>query len=415
MKRIDLLVKNALLKGRNVDVAIDKGVFLEISPTGQETYQAKKTLDATGMLMRAPFYNTHTHHAMVLFRGVDDQCSLMDWLKNVIWPREANLSPEAVYAGTRLAILESIKCGCVGFNDMYFHQPQILRAAQTMGVRAQVGLMYMDQVSQHIENEATLALRDTLPPTLHLAVAPHALYTTTREQLESLGMFAHQNQLPIHIHAAETLTECAIARNQFHAKSPIQYLDTCGLLNETTILAHCCHLTDEDREIIAQRKSFIAHCPHSNLKLASGTFDFVKAHTAGIKVTVGTDGAASNNALSMIAEAKTAALLAKATAGSPDALPIDILDRSVTSTAAAALGFPNAGKIEAGAEADFILVTLNAPAFIGMGNPDANFLYAGDPSMVDTVVCAGNVLMQQHVVPEEDEILAAAQVVASQL
>lgn len=412
---IDLLIKNALFHGQSVDVAISKGVFTAIHPAGAQTYEATQIIDASNKLLRAPFYNTHTHHAMTLLRGIDDHCALMDWLQRVIWPREAKLTPDAVYAGTRLAILESIKSGCVGFNDMYFHQPQILRAAQEMGVRAQVGLMYMDQVSHHIENEATLALRESLPPTLRLSVAPHALYTTTQKQLEALAIFAQEHHLPIHTHAAETLTESSIAKQVFKASSPIRYLDTCGLLNETTILAHCCHLDDEDRNILAQRGCFIAHCPHSNLKLASGTFDFVKAHAAGIKVTIGTDGAASNNSLSMIAETKTAALLAKATAGQPNALPLEVIDHAATDVAAAALGFPNAGKIEVGAEADLLLIDLKAPTFVGPGNPDANFLYAGDSSVVDTVICAGKILMLHKYIENEAEIIASAHAAAHQL
>lgn len=412
---IDLLVTQATFQGQIVDVAINHGVFTAIVPAGTQHYEAKQIIDAKGKLLRPPFYNAHTHHAMTLLRGIDDHCALMDWLQRVIWPREANLTPDAIYAGTRLAILESIKSGCVGFNDMYFHQPQILRAAQSMGVRAQVGLMYMNQVSHHIENDATLALREHLPPTLRLSVAPHALYTTTRKQLEALATFAQEQQLPIHTHAAETLAERAIAKNEFHAESPIRYLDACGLLRETTVLAHCCHLDDKDREILAQRGCFIAHCPHSNLKLASGTFDFAKASAAGIKVALGTDGAASNNSLSMIAETKTAALLAKATAGRPDAVPFKVIDQAATSVAAAALGFPNAGKIEVGADADFILVDLHTPAFIGAGDPDANFLYAGDSSCVETVVCAGRLLMHQRMIPDEDEILAAAHAIALKL
>lgn len=412
---IDTLIQNVLFNNETIDVAIDNGHFVGLTPAGSVAYEAKTTLDGSGKLLRAPFYNTHTHHAMTLLRGIDDNCALMDWLNQVIWPREANLTPEAVYAGTRLAILESIKSGCVAFNDMYFHQPEILRAAKDMGVRAQVGLMYMNQVSCHIENEATLALRDSLPDTLHLSVAPHALYTTTREQLESLATFARENNLPIHTHAAETIAETHIAKETFHARSPIQYLDACGLLTQTTILAHCCHLDDEDRAILAQRGCTIAHCPHSNLKLASGTFDFYKAHHAGIRVTVATDGAASNNSLSMIAETKTAALLAKATAGRPDALPLSVIDRAVTEVAANALDFPNAGKIAVGADADLLLINLSAPIFMGPGDPNANFLYAGDSSVVDTVLCKGRVLMHQRIVEGETEILEHANALAHQL
>ncbi len=413
----DILIKQALFKGERVDLAIAGSQIVALAPTGTllRDSVAREVIDGAHFLLRAPFYNTHTHHAMTLLRGIDDDCALMDWLQRCIWPREAHLTEEAVYTGTQLAIVESIRSGCVAFNDMYFHQPQILRAAQALNVRAQVGLMYMDQVSEHVENEATFALRNELPDTIRLCVAPHALYTTTEEQLKELALFAAREGFTIHMHAAESKAETQIARNRFGASSPIRYLDRCGLLRENTILAHGCYLDDEDREILAKRGCVIAHCPHSNQKLASGTFEMAKALKAGIKVTVGTDGAASNNSLSMIVETKSAALVGKLVAGSPDAIPFDVVDRAVTEVAAHALGFKQAGKIAVGADADVLLVDMRAPAFIGTGNADANFIYAGDSSLVDTVICAGKVLMRHKVISGEAEILQRAQLAAERL
>ena len=412
----DLILSNALLKGRRVDVAVRGTRFAAVEPVGAlAAAEARERIDCARFLLRPPFYNTHTHQAMTLLRGIDDDCALMDWLTRVIWPREARLTAESVYAGTRLAILEGITCGCVGFNDMYFHQPAVIRAASEMGVRARVGLMYMDQVSDHIENDATWALRDALPPTIGLALAPHALYTTTPDLLRRVAGRAEETGLPIHTHAAETLAEAAIAKERFGFASPIAYLDACGLLRPGTILAHCCHVSDADLALIAERGCFVAHCPQSNQKLASGVFPWAKAAKHGVRMTVGTDGAASNNGLSMIAEAKAAALSAKLGAGAPDALRFADLDRAVTETAAAALGFPEAGRIAPGAEADCILVDLDTPAFAGGGDPDANFIYAADSACVDTVLCAGRVLMRGRVVPGEAEILASARAASATL
>lgn len=412
----DLLLSNALLKGRRVDVAIQGSTFAAVEPAGTLAQaEARERLDCSRFLLRAPFYNTHTHQAMTLLRGIDDDCALMDWLTREIWPREARLTPHAVYAGTRLAILEGLKSGCVAFNDMYFHQPAVIRAAEEMGVRARIGLMYMDQVSDHIENDATLALRDALPPTIGLSIAPHALYTTSPELLRRVADQAESLGLPLHIHAAETAAETAIAKERFGFDSPIAYLDACGILRPGTILAHCCHATEADLALIAARGCFVAHCPQSNQKLASGVFPWAKAAAAGVRITVGTDGAASNNGLSMIAEAKAAALSAKLGAGAPDALRFADLDRAVTEEAAAALGFPNAGRIAPGADADFILIDLETPAFAGGGDPDANFIYAADSSCVDTVACAGRLLMRAHQVPGEADILAAARTASATL
>ncbi len=405
---MDILILNVLHRGKRVDVAIKDGRFAALEPAGTlREVAAKEVIDGSEMLLRTPFYNTHTHQAMTLLRGIDDDCPLMEWLTQCIWPREAKLTPELVEIGTKLAIIEGLHSGCVAFNDMYFHQPAIVRAAMEMGVRARVGVMLMDQVSDHIENEALLAMRDTLPDTIGLTVAPHALYTTTPEILKAAARQADELGIPIHTHAAETVVEAAIAKERFGYDRPIAYLDACGLLKPGTILAHCCHATDEDLALMAEREIVVAHCPQSNQKLASGTFPWAKAAAAGVRITVGTDGAASNNGLSMIAEAKAAALTAKLAAGVPHLLPFAALDHAVTETAAEALGFKNAGRIAVGADADALLIDMRHPIFT-VGDPDANFIYAGDTSCVDTVLCAGKILMRNKHIPGEATILAQA-------
>ena len=414
----DLILSNALRRGRRVDVAVSGASFAAVEPAGALAHaEARARRDCSRFLLRPPFYNTHTHQAMTLLRGIDDDCALMDWLTRAIWPREARLTPDAVHAGTRLAILEGLRSGCVAFNDMYFHQPAVIRAAVEMGVRARVGLMFMDQVSDHIENDAALALRDALPPTVGLSLAPHALYTTTPDLLRRVAAQADALGLPLHIHAAETRAETAIAKERFGFDSPIAYLDACGILRPGAVLAHCCHATEADLALIAARGCFVAHCPQSNQKLASGVFPWAKAAAAGVRITVGTDGAASNNGLSMIAEAKAAALSAKLGAGAPDALRFADLDRAVTETAAEALGFPNAGRIAPGADADFILVDLDTPAFAGGGDPDANFVYAADSACVDTVACAGRLLLEGRrlLVADEAALLTDARAASETL
>lgn len=412
----DFILENALLRGERVDVAVKGGLFTAVEPAGiLRPLPAKERLDGTGFLLRPPFYNTHTHQPMTLLRGIDDNCTLMDWLQQVIWPLEKRLTPDDIHAGTRLAILEGIHSGCVAFNDMYCGQTAVVRAAREMGVRARIGVVVQSEGSSIFENDALLAMRDTLPPEIGISFAPHALYTTTPEILRAMAAQARDLDLPIHTHAAESLSECACAKEDFGFDSPIAYLDACGVLTPKTILAHCCHLSAADWDLLAGRGVTVAHCPESNRKLASGTFSWSAARQAGVRVTVGTDGAASNNGLSMIAETKSAALTAKLAAGRPDALPFAELDRAVTQDAADALGFAGCGQIKPGAPADFILVNLNRSVFAGGGDADANFIYAGDSSCVDTVVCAGRFLMRGGIVPGEETILETARAAAARL
>lgn len=412
----DLLIRGGLLAGRRVDVGIRGGRFAAVEPAGSlARAEAAEVWAGEGYLLRPPFYNLHTHQAMTLLRGIDDDCRLMDWLERCIWPREAHLDAELVYAGARLAILEGIRSGCVAFNDMYCHQTAVVRAACDMGVRARIGVVWQATVSEHFENAALLALRATLPARVGLSIAPHAIYTTTPEQLRAAARQALDLGLPVHIHAAESLTEHRVARERWGAESPIVYLAACGIFEPRAMVAHACHLSPRDREILAAHDVTLIHCPQSNAKLASGDFDWPAAARAGLAVTLGTDGAASNNSLSMLAEAKAAALTAKRVAGDPAALPFAALDRALTETAAAALGFPEAGRIAPGAEADLLMVSLAHPAFIGTGSADANFIYAADPSAIDSVLCGGRVLMRHRVVAHEAEILAAARAAVATL
>ena len=354
----DLLLSNALLKGRRVDVAIQGSTFAAVEPAGTLAQaEARERLDCSRFLLRTPFYNTHTHQAMTLLRGIDDDCALMDWLTREIWPREARLTPHAVYAGTRLAILEGLKSGCVAFNDMYFHQPAVIRAAEEMGVRARIGLMYMDQVSDHIENDTTLALRDALPPTIGLSIAPHALYTTSPELLRRVADQAESLGLPLHIHAAETAAETAIAKERFGFDSPIAYLDACGILRPGTILAHCCHATEADLALIAARGCFVAHCPQSNTNLMSGAAPVRAFLDRGMRVGLGSDiaGGASLSIFRAMADAIQVSKLRSCLA--PDGLrPITMEEAFFMGTRGGGAFFGKVGSFEPGFEADAIVL-----------------------------------------------------------
>ena len=228
-----------------------------------------------------------------------------------------------------------------------------------------------------------------------------------------MGEIARERDLMIHIHASETrreVEECLAKHNM----TPISWLDHLGLLSEKTLLAHCTHLTPEDIALIAGRRSVIAHMPVSNMKLCSGSFDLTAAVNGNCRVTIGTDGCSSNNNLSMLEEMKFAALLAKQVTNDPESGRDTLIYDLATRCGAEAFSI-DAGVITAGKLADAVLVDLDNPLMVGDYNLIANMVYSADSSVIDTVICAGRVLMQNHHVPGEEEIVDRARQVCRKL
>jgi 5-methylthioadenosine/S-adenosylhomocysteine deaminase len=408
---MSLLLKNVLLEGKNTDILIRERKIARIAPSIQEN--AEKVLECGSHLAAVvPFYNTHTHTAMTLLRGYADDLALFTWLNEHIWPAEAKMDAQDIYAGTRLGILEMIKSGCCFFNEMYWFPKEAIRAAGEMGVRADIGLVHLAlpgsttaRSAAQIREDA-LELAANLPQGVRIALAPHAIYTVCESALRDVTAVADELQMPLHIHCSETLREVEDCRREHNGMTPVAYLDSVGLLRENTLLAHCVHLTDEDRKIIARRGAVISHCPVSNIKLCSGTFDFQSALGAGCRVTIGTDGASSNNNLSMVEEMKFAALAAKLKSGDPTAGKDEDIFRCATVNGAS-YAQVNAGIAEGGA-ADILLVELDHCRMVGDYNLTANLVYSADSSVMHTLICNGRVIMENHRVPHEEEIIAEA-------
>jgi len=409
-----LLLRRVVLDGAVTDVLIEGNRFAAIGPNllteGDLSAQTVQVIDAGGTKAIAPpFYNAHTHAAMTLLRGYAEDFQLDNWLREHIWPAEARLTAQDIYVGTRLAILEMIKSGTVFFNDMYWEQPATAKAVQEMGVRADIGLLHIDGPNGEANprsaasNEELLALADELPDRVRITHAPHAPYTVSRSRLESIAADAAATGRRVHIHVAETAAEVreSIAR---HGLTPVAYLDELGLVGPASVLAHCVHLTDEDRGIIVDRGATIAHMPISNLKLCSGFFDHQRAVVAGCRIALGTDGAASNNSLSMFDEMKVAALLAKSQAGTPIAGRGEAMLQAASEGAAAALDI-DAGEIAVGRLADAMLLDLRHPAMVADYSLVTNLVYSADSGVVDTVICDGQVLMTNREVPDEANII----------
>ncbi len=413
-----LLIQRVRLDGAETDILIEGNRIARIAP--EIAPGTARVIDGSGKAAIPPFYNTHTHAAMTLLRGYADDMELFTWLNDYIWPAEGRLAGEDIYAGTRLALLEMIRSGTVFFNDMYWYQPDAIRAVEEMGMRAAIGLLYISGSDGAVLernrkcNEELLAWNGGGSGRIQVAHAPHAVYTVSEEVLRRVAEDAKADGHVIHIHASETareVEECVAA----HGMTPIAYLDSLGILGPRTVLAHAVHLSDGDIEIIRERGAYISLCPCSNFKLASGQFRYRRAVEMGCcRFTIGTDGCASNNNLSMLEEMKFAALSAKNESGSPTAGRDGDIFRAATRTGAEAFEI-DAGVIAAGKLADIVLVDLDNPLLVPDFNLTANLVYSADSSCIDTVICDGRILMENREIPGEAEILAEARRVCAKI
>lgn len=396
---------NLLLNGCEVEITVEKDRISEIRETGRHpTVQTRPVVPA--------FYNCHTHLAMSLLRGCADDLALMPWLQEHIWPAESRLTDEIVYAGARLGMLELIRSGTVFANDMYWHAPMVARAAEEMGIRCAVSMQTVETGGPGVDDPKNVAANAMLADAprspssrVFTTLAPHAIYTVCEKTLRAIADRARAEDRFVHIHVSETRGEVENCRKEHGGRTPVHYLLDCGILGPKTLMAHCVHLTDDDIRMIRDTGAVIVENQQSNMKLVSGLFPYTR--TSGCRRALGTDGACSNNSLSMFAEMKCAALAAKIESGDPMVAPASEVLRLATRGGAEAFGI-NAGEIRVGAEADFLILDPFALPLVPSHNPVSDLVYAADASCVDTVVCAGRVLMEGGHVPGEEEIIATA-------
>lgn len=407
---MDLLIQNVLIEEKPRDILIRNGRFEKIEPVMDAASLSPnpQILDGTGQIILPSFANVHCHAAMILMRGLGDDTPLHEWLNNVIWPMERRLTPEQIYWGTLFGCLEMIRSGITAVLDMYWQTAQCLRAFYESGIRTcfchpniiPPGSEALKALRQDLETHLELA--SSYPDRVELAVGIHALYTTSPEMRAVCRDFADAHQLILHTHISETqreTDECI----ESTGKTPAELFDAEGLLNERFIGAHGIWLTDSDRALLHNRQTALAHCPSSNIKLASGSFDEQKASAAGIPYGLGTDGACSNNRYDMFSEMRTAAFMAKAHTMDPTAGSAEQIYAAATRNGFRMLGI-DAGEIAVGKLADCILVNRDAPGMTPDHNRISNLVYAATPECVDTTICAGKILMRHRRIPGEEEI-----------
>ena len=347
--------------------------------------------------------NLHTHAAMTLLRGLADDKGLMDWLSNHIWPAEAKFaSGQFVYDGTLLACAEMLKSGITCFNDMYFYPEQSGRAALDAGMRAALGIVLIEFPTAYASDAQDylrkgLATRDAFKaePLLSFCMAPHAPYTVSDKSFQQVLTLSEQLQIPIHTHLHETADEIRESLKNFGVR-PIARLEKLGLLGPGLIAVHAVHLDAAEIALLAQQGCSVAHCPASNMKLASGIAPTAKLLTAGINIGLGTDGAASNNRLDIFSEMRLAALAAKAVSGDAEVFSAHQCLEMATLNAARALGLDQRiGSLVPGKAADLCAVNLDALELSPCYDAVSHLIYAAGREHVSDVWVNG-----QHRVAE---------------
>jgi 5-methylthioadenosine/S-adenosylhomocysteine deaminase len=399
-------------------VVLDRGRIEAVLPiaVARQRYAASRRLTLDQHVVLPGLINAHTHAAMTLLRGLADDLALMVWLKEHIWPVEMReASPAFVYDGTLLACAEMLRGGITAFNDMYFFPEAAGRAAVAAGMRASLGMIVVDFPSPYASDPLDymakgMALRDAMreQPLLSFCFAPHAPYSVGDRTLAQIATYANELDLPVHMHLHETRDEIEQATTH-HGARPLARLQALGLVAPNLLAVHAVHLDDGEIDLLARNGCHVVHCPSSNLKLASGMAPAAKLLAAGINVVLGTDGAASNNRLDMFTEMRQAALLAKAVAGDPTALPAARVLRMATLDGARALGLDDdLGSLAPGKAADLVAVDFGRPELVPCYDPISHLVYAAGRQDVSHVWVAGDLLVDDGVLTRAEVRTAAA-------
>ena len=410
-----LAIKNGLcyINGEFIqaNIGIDGN---RITYVGKEDVKGEMNIDATKYLILPGLFNAHTHLAMTLFRGFAEDMPLMDWLRTKIWRAERELTAKDVYWGSMLGILEMLKTGTTCFSDLYIHMDEVAKACIESGIRAVLCYGMADRGDPERAKEELKIGEEFIKrwngkdERIKAIFGPHAPYTCSLEFLKEVKERSDELGVGIHIHVSETKDEVEDFLRK-HGSRPIEKLEEIGFLSPKTVIAHAIWVDKREMSILAKRGVSVAHCPVSNLKLASGiarTADMLKL---GINVCLGTDGAASNNTYNLFEEIKLASLLQKVHTGRADALHARDVIEMATSNGYSAYGI-DGGKLEKGILADLILLRRNFN-FIPIYNPLYSIVYSSLGCEVSHTVVNGKLLVEDHecLTLEEDKIVGKAE------
>jgi 5-methylthioadenosine/S-adenosylhomocysteine deaminase len=380
-------------------VAVKDGRIVAIVPgaSAQSRFDAREVVRLASHVLIPGLVNLHCHAAMALMRGMGDDTPLMTWLQEHVWPAEAkHVSDEFVHDGSLVAMAEMLRAGVTCVNDMYFFPEATARAALRIGMRASLGVIAIEFPSAYAADaheylKKGLATRDAYrgESLLTFTLAPHAPYTVGDETLKRISVFAEELDLPIHCHVHETRGEIEESVAQ-HGVRPLERLRRLGIVGPRLIAVHSVHLEDHELDLMARQGVCVAHCPSSNLKLASGIAPVAAMRSRGIRVGVGTDGAASNNRLDVMTEMRTAALLAKGTSGDARVVPAAEALEMATIEGARALGLEGRiGSLAPGKSADLAAIDLSSIETLPTYDPLSHLVYAAGREHVTHVWVEG--------------------------
>lgn len=398
--------ESAVLSGG--EVWVDGGSIAYVGPARADAPAFSREIDLGGDLLLPGFKNAHSHTAMTFLRSMADDMPLDRWLRELVWPNEAKLTDEAVYTFTKLGIMEYVSGGVTACFDMYVHNDAFTAACIDAGFRAVLcsGFNDFDRDVEQLERD--YLHYNKLHELISFRLGVHAEYTTSEERLRFVAALAEKYHEPCFTHLSETKAEVEGCLSRYGLRPP-RLLDELGLFRYGGGGFHCVHMNEEDIRLFAERGLWAVSCPASNLKLASGVAPIVAMQKAGVKLAIGTDGAASNNALDMFREMYLVTVLQKLREGDAAACSAESVLRMACEGGARAMGLPDCDAIAPGKRADLVVISLREPNMRPLHDPVGNLVYAGAKSNVRLTMVNGKILYEngEFFIGEEPERIYA--------
>lgn len=398
-------------------ILVEDQVIVEVGAgNGPAEESVDQVIDLKGKWLMPGWVNTHGHAAMSILRGHGDDLPLQEWLENKMWPMEAKFTAETVRWGTSLAVLEMLKSGTTCFVDMYDHMGTVAEVVDQSGMRAVlsrgvIGLCPEDVQKKKLEEATEFAVRwnQAAGGRITTMMSPHAPYTCPPDYIQRIVEKAVELNLPVHIHMSETERE-VLQNVQDYGQRPVAHLRDLGVFERPTLVAHAVHLEEDEMEILQHHNVKISHNPASNLKLGSGIAPIPRLLERGFRVSVGTDSTASNNNLDMFQEIRLAALIHKGMSQDPTVVPAEVALKMGTSWGAEAVFLENVGSLEAGKEADFIILNPQQAHLQPVKHPLSHIIYSATGHDVEDVYVQGKAVVKNKkcVALDEEKIIYEA-------